>query len=340
MSEMTSSERVRKAIKFDYPDRPPVSHAILPSAMLHYGDTLRGILKDVHEDFGWDYLPDLPREKLPPYYRKGRNKDGFGVVWESSEDGEYGLPVEKPLSDWSNYPSFVWPDFEVRPPVYRLYSGHMVGKDPRWYSRGGWITFFENMQELRGFEDLLADIAMEEKAALDLRDGMLDFNMRLIDKFLALDYDGIHFADDWGTQNSLMINPQLWRSFFRPCYAKMFEKVRAAGKDVHFHSDGFIIDIIGDLIDLGVSVVNCQSNCMGNDEVGRRFKGKICFRTDIDRQKVMTFGTPAEVKKHIGELFRALGSEKGGIIACGEIGRDTPLDNIKAMYEAFMAFRF
>jgi hypothetical protein len=331
---------VKKAISFDYPDRPPISHAILPSAMLHYGDKLRDILKDVHEDFGWDYLPDLPREKLPPYYRKGRNKDGFGVVWESSEDGEYGLPVEKPLSDWSRYSSFVWPDFEVKPPVYRLYSGHMVGKDPRWYSRGGWITFFENMQELRGFEDILADIAMEEKAALDLRDGMLEFNLRMIDKFLALDYDGIHFADDWGTQNSLMINPKLWRSFFRPCYAKMFEKVRAAGKDVHFHSDGFIIDIIGDLIDLGVSVVNCQSNCMGNDEVGRRFKGKICFRTDIDRQKVMTFGNPGEVKKHIGELFRALGSEKGGIIACGEIGRDTPLDNIKAMYEAFMAFRF
>jgi len=340
MGEMTSSERVKKAISFDYPDRPPVSHAILPSAMLHYGDKLRDILKDVHEDFGWDYLPDLPKEKLPPYYKKGRNKDGFGVVWESSEDGEYGLPVEKPLSDWSKYKSFVWPDFEVKPPVYRLYSGHMVGKDPRWYSRGGWITFFENMQELRGFEDLLADIAMEDEAALDLRDGMLAYNMRLIDKFLALDYDGIHFADDWGTQNSLMINPKLWRSFFRPCYAKMFEKVRAAGKDVHFHSDGFIIDIIGDLIDLGVSVVNCQSNCMGNDEVGRRFKGRICFRTDIDRQRVMPFGTPGEVKKHIGELFRALGSEKGGIIACGEIGRDTPLDNIKAMYEAFMAFRF
>ena len=95
-----------------------------------------------------------------------------------------------------------------------------------------------------------------------------------------------------------------------------------------------------DLIELGVSVINCQSNCMDNDEVGRRFKGQICFRTDIDRQMVMTFGTPADVKKHIGELFHSLGSEKGGIIACGEIGRDTTLDNIEAMYEAFHDFCF
>jgi uroporphyrinogen decarboxylase len=137
-----------------------------------------------------------------------------------------------------------------------------------------------------------------------------------------------------------MINPELWRSFFKPCYRTMFDKVRAAGKDVHFHSDGYIIDIIPDLIELGVSVINCQSNCMGNDEVGRRFKGRICFRTDVDRQRVMTFGKPADVKKHIDSLFRVLGSEKGGIIACGEIGRDTPLDNIKAMYESFGTFRF
>jgi uroporphyrinogen decarboxylase len=340
MGEMTSRERVRKAIGFDYPDRPPISHAILPSALLRYGDALRDVLKDAREDFGWDYLPDLPLERFPPYYRKGRHADGFGVVWESSEDGEYGLPVEKPLRDWSRYESFAWPDFEVAPPAHRLYSGHMVGRDERWYSRGGWITFFETMQELRGFEDLLADIAMGEASAHALRDGMLAFNLRLVDKFLALDYDGIHFADDWGTQTSLMIDPVLWRSFFRPCYAKMFDRVRAAGKDVHFHSDGYVVDIIPDLIDMGVSVINCQSNCMGNEEIGRRFKGRICFRTDVDRQKVMTFGKPDDVRKHIGELFRALGSEKGGVIACGEIGRDTPLDNIRAMYETFSGFRF
>ena len=308
---MTSRERVTKAIHFDYPDHPPVSHAILPSALLHYGDALRDILSEVHEDFGWDYLPDLPVEKFPPYYKKGRNRDGFGVLWESSEDGEYGLPVEKPLSDWSKHESFVWPDFEVKPPSYRLYSGHMVGKDPRWYSRGGWITFFETMQELRGFEELLMDILTEEKAAFTLRDELLAFNLRLVDKFLALDYDGIHFADDWGTQTALMINPELWRSFFRPCYKVMFEKVLAAGRDVHFHSDGYIIDIIPDLIDLGVSVINCQTNCMGNDVIGRRFRGQVCFRTDIDRQMVMTFGTPAEVKAHIRSLFQSARVRKG-----------------------------
>jgi hypothetical protein len=337
---MNSRERVRKAIDFDYPDRPPISHAILPSAILHYGERLAAILREVDEDFGWDYLPDLPPALYPPYYRKGRHADGFGVVWEGSEDGEYGLPVIKPLADWTRYADFTWPDFPVSPPRYRLYSGHMSRRDARWYARGGWITFFETMQELRGFEDLLMDIASGDEAAYRLRDDLLAFNLRLLDKFLELDYDGIHFADDWGTQTALMISPALWHAFFRPCYAVMFEKVRAAGRDVHFHSDGYILDIMPALLDMGVSVINCQAACMGIETVARQFKGRVCFRTDLDRQDVMTFGSPADVRRHIGEVFRGLGSGKGGIIACGEIGRDTSLDNIRAMYETFMTFRF
>ena len=42
-------------------------------------------------------------------------------------------------------------------------------------------------------------------------DDMLAFNLRWIDKWTVLDYDGLHFADDWGEQNRLMIRPAKWR---------------------------------------------------------------------------------------------------------------------------------
>ena len=61
---MHSRERVVRAIHHDYPDRPPISHAILPSAILKHGPALQDILKDVHEDFGWDLLPDVHTGEL------------------------------------------------------------------------------------------------------------------------------------------------------------------------------------------------------------------------------------------------------------------------------------
>jgi len=337
---MKSRERVMKAINFDYPDRPPISHAILPSAQLHYGMKLDAVLKDVHEDFGWDELPDMTPEEYPPYYKKGEGYDGFGTLWACSEDGEYGVPKEVPFASWDRYDDYQWPDFEIKPAAKHLYSGHMDGPSEEYYARGGWLTFFEEMQQLRGFSQVLLDLAMEDPMIYRLRDDLLDFHMRHLDKWLKFNYDGIHFADDWGSQHSLLISPELWRAFFKPAYKKMFDKVNGAGLDVHFHSDGYIIDIMPDLLDIGVKVINAQVNIMDLDEIKKRFNGRVCFRTDLDRQNVTLFGTPDEVRNHIDTVFRAVGSEKGGVIACGEIGRDTPLDNIKAMYETFMEFRF
>ena len=72
----------------------------------------------------------------------------------------------------------------------------------------------------------------------------------------------------------------------------------------------------------------------------REYAGRICFRTDIDRQNVLPFVTPAEVKAYVFRLFHDLGTPDGGIVACGEIAEDVPLENIRAMYEAFLEFEW
>lgn len=338
---MTSRERVKRAIRFNKPDRPPISHAILPSAQYHYENALRAITDVVHEDFGWHLLPDLPREHLPPLYKRGINTDDFGTKWQVTMEGRCGIPIEHPIAaDWSDYHDYKWPaPFTVGPPEYRLYSGHMVGKDDAYYARGAWIVFFEQMQHLHGFEPVLTDLATDRAEIFHLRDRLLAFDLEWIDQWLALDYQGLHFADDWGTQTNLMIAPSTWRSFFKPVYAEMFSKVKSAGLDVWFHSDGNIISVIPDLIEMGVDVLNCQVSVMDRDEISQ-FAGRICFRTDIDRQKVLPFAAPEQVKEYIFQLFHDIGTADGGIIACGEISEDVPLENIKAMYDAFVEFRW
>jgi uroporphyrinogen decarboxylase len=337
---MNSRERVRRAIGFAYPDRPPISHAILPAAQIKYGRALEEILAQVREDFGWEYLPDLEREDFPALYKGGLNRDEFGTLWAVHEEGICGIPVEWPLADWADYAGFRWPDFGAGPPKGRLYSGHMAGRSGNYYPRGAWITFFEQMQQLRGMENLLMDLAVESREVYRLRDDLLQFNLLWIDKWLAFEYDGLHFADDWGAQTQLLIPPELWRRFFKPAYKVMFDKVGGAGLDVHFHSDGQIIDILPDLLDLGVKVLNCQAGVIGYEALRKDFAGKVCFRTDLDRQKVLPFATPDEVRAHVRQVFTHLGTPAGGIIACGEIGPDTPLENIKAMYDEFMNFKW
>jgi hypothetical protein len=205
----------------------------------------------------------------------------------------------------------------------------MSGRDDRWYSRGGWFTYFEQLQQLRGMEDLLADLATEPPAFGRLLDDLHDFNLRWIDRWTALPYDGLHFGDNWGGQTGLLIRPGAWRRIFKPRYAEMFRRVKAAGMDVWFHTDGFINEIVGDLIEIGVDVLNFQVAVVGHDWTARNIRGRLSVRTDIDRQRVLPFGSPAEVAEGVRRTFESCGTADGGLIACGEVGPDVPLENIR-----------
>jgi uroporphyrinogen-III decarboxylase len=195
------------------------------------------------------------------------------------------------------------------------------------------------MQQLHGFEATLVDLAMDRVEMYRLRDDLVQFNVEWIDRWLEAEYQGLHFADDWGSQTNLLISPEKWRSFFKPAYAEMFGRVKSAGVDVWFHSDGDILSIMPDLLDLGIDVLNCQASVMDRNAL-KEYAGEISFRTDIDRQQVLPYVSPPEVKAYVNELFHDLGTADGGIVACGEISEDVPLENIRAMYEAFLEFEW
>jgi uroporphyrinogen decarboxylase len=334
---MNSRERVRRAIHFDTPDRIPIAHGVLPAAQLQYGAALEAILADYPDDFGWAYTDDLPPEQYPTRYQPGQQRDAFGTLWQSEALGMSGIPIAFPLAEWDAYAGYEWPEPDATPAAGRLHSAHLEGCDARWYARGGVIKFFEQLEQLRGMQNFLMDIALEPPGYRRLIDDMLDYNLRWLDKLLAHRYDGIVFADDWGGQQHLLIAPQKWRTVFKPAYAAMFEKVKAQGMNVHLHSDGMILDIIPDLIELGVDVLNCQAPVIGLDAL-REFAGAICFRTDLDRQTILPYGSPAQVKEHVHAVFDALGTSEGGLIAFGEVGPDVPLENVRAMYAAFVAY--
>ncbi len=119
----------------------------------------------------------------------------------------------------------------------------------------------------------------------------------------------------------------------------MFDAVHKAGAHVWFHSDGYFINIIPDLINIGVDVLNVnQLSLNGLDEIGERFGGKICFFGGLDSQWILPFGSVKEVEHHVRSVFQALASYEGGYIAVplsGGGGYDMPLVNLKVVLGTF-----
>jgi len=88
----------------------------------------------------------------------------------------------------------------------------------------------------------------------------------------------------------------------------MFDPILEAGKVVWFHSDGWTLEILEDLIELGVGVLNPQHHCMGNERVAQIIAGRVCLRSDLDRQYIIPFGTQEQIVEHVKEIIRLFGT--------------------------------
>jgi hypothetical protein len=187
---------------------------------------------------------------------------------------------------------------------------------------------------LHGYRATLEDLLVEPERCAQLRDMILGVMLRRVERLCQLDaLDGIHFRDDWGTQQALMIRPQLWREVFKPAYAQLFALTRDAGKHVWFHSDGAIGEIVPDLIEIGVQVLNPQVDVVGRDRLRALCYGQVCIQADIDRQYVLPYGTPEDVRAAVRTDLAALVSPAGGYIGRGEAAGDVPLENLEALYD-------
>jgi len=187
---------------------------------------------------------------------------------------------------------------------------------------------------LRGYQNFILDI-MDDSPEVRILIGIVEkFNLELIKRFISLQPDMITIAEDLGMQSSPMISPDLFKKYIKPVYMKMTTPVKQAGIIVHEHSDGYIMDLMDDLIECGGDVINMQDLVNGINNLAKHVKGRIAIDLDIDRQSVTVDGTPKDIDAHIKECVVKLGSPEGGLSLCYQPWPPTPLANIQAVCDA------
>ncbi len=328
---MTSRERYRAAIAFQGPDRVPVRHSVRPGARMRHGEALEELLRQ--------YPPDVKRLglRMPTVKMDRGYRDHWGTTWRPTDTGEWlGVPVGHALADLSFLSTFHWPD-PISEGDWDEVECIIAEDNHEHYLLGDGGNFFELFQWLRGYENALCDLITGEAHVEYILDRMLEHNLKRTRRFVELGVDAVGFGDDWGTQQDLIINPELWRHYFKPRYREMFDAAGKHGAFVHFHSDGNVTQIIPDLVELGVNELNIQLPVMDMTWLSSRLKGRVAVRGGLDRQKVLPFGSPDDVRRHVHEVFSAFGGPAGGWIGDGELNSDVPLENARAMFEAIRA---
>jgi len=202
----------------------------------------------------------------------------------------------------------------------------------------GW-GIFEMAWRVRGFENVLMDCIAEEDFFEELLERLTVLRLRQVEKCKEVPADAIFFGDDWGDQRGVIIGPERWRRFLKPRQARIYDAVHAQGKYVINHCCGSIVDIMPDVIEIGMDVyesVQPEAHGMDPFQLKKDWGDKITFWGCLGSQSTIQFGTPEEIAARVDKLCREMGRGGGYILAPAKaIQPGTPVENSVALIEAF-----
>ncbi len=265
-----------------------------------------------------------------------RERDAFGTLWRTDlRPRHHEQPgLAEPTFDNYEFPdAAVFIDEARRREALELCSRH---RDRFIVAGFGW-GLFERSWTIRGFENALMDCVAEPDFYEELLDRITELHLAFIRESVKLPVDGIMFSDDWGDQRSIIIGTERWRRMLKPRLAKLYSAVHAAGKFTLSHCCGNCAEVIGDLIEIGLDVLeSVQPEAMNPYDLKRRYGDRMTFWGGLGSQSTIPFGTPEQIKAEVKHLCREMGRGGGYILGPSKaLQPETPLPNAIALVEAF-----
>ena len=332
-----------RAIRFERPEYIPMIFWINPACWHHYGREVLLELIDEHRMLFADFKGDVePQPELAPFERAGAPyTDAWGCTWQTTDDGITGAVTRHPLAEWNEFERFAPPNPEQTNGVIeidwagiedKIHAAESNGKRYVGSLEHGYA--FQRLSYLRGYENLLLDMADGETRLWRLIEMVEAFNAEVVRRYLDLGVGMIRYPEDLGMQIGPMLSPAQFRRYIKPMYERLMSPARDAGCLVHKHSDGDIRDLVGDITISGVDALNLQDLVNGIDWIAANLKGKVCIDVDIDRQKITRFGTPQQIDALIREEVEKLGSPEGGLMMIYGLYPGVPIRNARAVMDA------
>lgn len=343
---MNSRERVLRALKIKegMPDRIPVQFDLCRQLQDHFAEKL-GIeskyTNNLFEDVTYRISGNEVRLALGSDAVIVGAAERVDFKPEKLEDGswynEYGMrmkqgPIYVEILDYplanahtkEDIDAYKWPD-PHEPSRYTDAEYYIKKYKDDYFIIGDIeVTILSLAQQLVGLEKLLLDMAMQEEYVEYLFKKCADFQTQVGIELVRRGADCIWVGDDFGSQQSLLFSPDMFRSMLKDHYADLIRAMKAENPDIvmALHSDGAVKPLLPDIKEIGFDIFNpVQPGVPGHSpqEIKDEFGDVFAFWGAIDQQYLLPQGTDAEVEADIREKCEVLGKGGGYMIAPAHI---------------------
>ncbi|MGI5818907.1 MAG: uroporphyrinogen decarboxylase family protein [Armatimonadota bacterium] len=266
-------------------------------------------------------------------------EDQWGVLQRIGADGKYLEYISGPLEDATIDDL---DDYDFPGPDRLVHDPELGEKVADLKARGYWVQAgveqpYKTCWRLRGMEQNLMDYLINKDFKNALYDRIYATWEEIMRRVAAAGVDQFNIGGDIAMQDRLIMSVASWRELDKPRLAKLINVGKEINPNLHIfiHSDGNLMEIMDDLIEIGFDIINpIQPECMDPLEVKRRWGDVITMDGCGSIQQVLPFGTVEDVRKHVTELIEGCAYNGGLILApSNAVQHDTPLENLLAFFE-------
>jgi uroporphyrinogen-III decarboxylase len=218
--------------------------------------------------------------------------------------------VCKDITRWRDYvkaPNVVFPEERWKPYIE---AAEAVDRNEQFVTTFIAPGIFEQCHYLLEIQNCLVDFYEEPEALQELIDYITDWEVAYAAEICKyIKPDALFHHDDWGSQISTFISPDMFEEFFVPAYKKVYGYYKSHGVEliVH-HSDSYAATLVPYMIDMGIDIWQGVMTSNNIPELIQKYGGKISFMGGIDSASVDYEGWTQEVvKKEVERACRECG---------------------------------
>ena len=193
----------------------------------------------------------------------------------------------------------------------------------------------EGTSRLIGIENCWMNLAGKPKEMAAWFDRYADWLCGLMDSLKAADVDIVTLSDDWGSNQTMLFSPRMWRKLIKPYAKRVVQYARSIGLYVNLHSDGYIMQILDDLVEIGYHSWHPLQESSGMDpqEIKDNYGDKFVCYGSLDVIDGLLAYDGAELADYITKRFQIYAPGGGFIFNTGHfVQPDIPPQRLIGAY--------
>ena len=277
-----------------------------------------------------------------PYPEYGQhnitNNWGVTLSWPEGTPGPFPVHDDahrllKDITEWKKIikaPNLIFPEEKWE---MAIKEAEAVDRSDQFVAPMIAPGLFERLHYFMGMEDSLVNFYDEPEAVAELIKYLTEWELQYAETLCEhLHPDALFHHDDWGSQKSTFISPDMFGEFFVDAYKEIFGYYKSHGVEliVH-HSDSYAATLVPHMIDMGIDIWQGVMTSNNIPDLIQKYGGKISFMGGIDSA---TVDHPGWTREEVKQEVRRACKEYGKLYYIPSASQGLNMSTFEGVYEA------